>query len=449
MSQIRKGKIVKIFKLIHFFNRYLKHILLPITKYSFYAGNTTFSVAQNIFNVYDRCKELLDTNGNSWNDPITDFSQFNVKVIPIVIPNVPDDEAMKACASLLINQNDDETEEDMLISLPKIETEDNNDLSLIRFPLKRKHSYSINSRKASFILVRYFVMVTQCFKYQGINQSLFNKKLNLWLNENVIPYLDDDQLYPAFGAVLRVIEAIKNPHDGTYQGAKKVYIKSRMSQMARKTSILGDALGSENNFYLNDGNRDFNWWLNVNLASTGIFIFFCLIIFMMVRICCNRKRIIETEYNTRINTTNNGTRKTKPMTSLKSKMSKIFRNSTHIPENDEFYEYKRVNSNDKKEIKFENEKFKGALSPTPSKKKKNVKVKLIEKFNLPLLNAESEEDEIVFQKTRDSTDRSSVSLNNELFKISEESGNESSGSKASKRHRKKQSKSPKGQNGKK
>lgn len=365
----------------------------------------TYSVAQNVFDLFDRCKELLDTNGNSWSEAITDFSQFNVKIIPLMIPKTSDDdEAMKACSNLVTNQNDDDTEEDMLVPLPKIETEENDDLSTIRLPLKRKHTFNINSKKSAFILLRYFVSVTQCFKYQGINQSLFNKKLNLWIADNVLPYLDDDQLYPAFGAVLRIVESIKGPYDAMYQGTSQKNTKRHKQQLVESTNFLDFKDNSNSDeFSFDDNNRDFNWWLNAILASIGIAILTILLIYMIIRICCNRKKIQEVEY-----------KKIPNKKSLKEKITNVLKKSTHMPEHDEFYEYKKVRN--KKGIKFENEKM-----SSPLRKFRKDKV------NLPLLNMAESEDEIVLLESKKSTPHSSQSSLSKktAFKLSEDSDNNS------------------------
>lgn len=359
----------------------------------------TYSVAQNVFDLFERCKELLNTNGNSWSEAITDFSQLNVKIIPLMIPKTSDDEAMKACSNLVTNQNDDDNEEDMLVPLPKIETEDNDDLSTIRLPLKRKHTFNINSKKSAFILLRYFVSVTQCFKYQGINQSLFNRKLNLWITDNVLPYLDDDQLYPAFGAVLRIMESIKSPYDAMYQGTNQKSTKRHKQQLVESTNFL-DINSDE--FSFNDSNRNFNWWLNVVLASIGIVILTFLLIYMIIRICCNRKKIQEVEYKRIPN------KKT-----LKEKITNVLRNNTHMPEQDEFYEYKKIR-NKNKGIKFENE-----SKTSPLRKFRKDK----DKVNLPLLNMAESEDEIVLLESKKSTPHSSLSSLSKktAFKMSEDS----------------------------
>lgn len=391
----------------------MKHLILPITKFSFYAGNVTFSIAQNVIDLYERCKELLDTNGNFWADPITDFSQFDINILPLVLPKVRDDESMKACSSLLTKLNDDDNEEDMIVSLPKLEIDDDSrELLTIWLPLKQKHVYNINSKTSAFILFRYFVIVTQCYSYQGINQSIFNRRLKLWINENVLQYLDDDKLYPAFGAVLRIMESIKDSGDSIqYTGNKGRRTKKQRQMPAISSSYYSN--NDQDEFSFDDENRDIYWWMNAIIASAGIVILICLILYLITRICCNRKKSKEAQYGTKNH-------------SLKEKIFNVLRQSTHIPENDEFYEYKKLPSG--KGIKFENEKLRKSNKKLPKSRKKD-------EINLPILNknylSESEDDIVLHEtkklKTPYSTSASSINtstkklIDKNIFKISEDS----------------------------
>lgn len=238
-------------------------------------------MAQNVCNLYERCKELLNTNGNSWMDPITDFSQLAINISPLNIPKPNDEEAMKICSNLAMNQNDEDNEEDMLVPLPKIETSEDENLSTIWLPLKRKHIFNIQSKTSAFILFRYYTMVTQCYLYQGINQSIFNRKLKIWISENVIPYLDDDQLYPAFGAVLRIMETIRDENDGRYKGSSKKIKKYRQDilDLIRKDKF--------SNFVNDKDDRNIAWWIYAILAAAGITLFIILSIFYC---CCKKKK---------------------------------------------------------------------------------------------------------------------------------------------------------------
>lgn len=371
---------------------YLKHQILPVAKFSFYSGNVTFSVIQNVFNLYERCKELLDTNGNGWADPISDFSQFTFTVEPLAITKQStDDDAMKSCANLAMNQNDDDNEEDMLVALPKMETEEGEELATIWLPLKRKHIFNINSKTSAFILFRYYVMVTQCYSYQGINQSIFNRKLKLWLVENVLPYLEDENLYPAFGAVLRILETIKEPDESGYHGTKQ-------KAVSRWRHLLGPHVGDDNN----DDNvfdvdtDDYTKWLLITFAALAGPILL-LLTCCAARVCSKKNR-------------DNHVRKPNCF----QRCMRFLRRNSHQPDGDEFYQYKKLSTANQNVVFEENEK-KGKC---PWRKQKGKKTKSKEKFNLPRLGRTSESDEdVVLLDTK----KGKKSASNASFKISESS----------------------------
>lgn len=326
---------------------------------------------------------------------------------------------MKACVNLALNQNDDDNEEDMLVPLPKMETEDDEELSTIWLPLKRKHIFNINSKTSAFILFRYFVMVTQCYNYQGTNQSIFNRKLKLWLVENVLPYLDDEKLYPAFGAVLRILETVKEPNESGYQGAKGK--SSRRHRLLGSHSANFDDDENESFFNFDTNGDEFKWWFHAGSIAAAALIALLLIICLITQICRHRGRTH---------------RKIDPDRSHKrscwKRFKKLFSRNFHSPERDEFYEYMKVPS-DTRTVLFENEmkgkKSNGALRKTKSKKLSNK-----EKIDLPLLGSatESEDDVVLHESFSSKKSSSALSLpnpfkstkkqtNEATFKISESS----------------------------
>ena len=62
---------------------YLRVYILPITRYSYYAGNIKYRNAKMLFDLYDELKIFLQTNGAGWSNPNKDFT--NVRIPPIVI----------------------------------------------------------------------------------------------------------------------------------------------------------------------------------------------------------------------------------------------------------------------------------------------------------------------------------------------------------------------------
>jgi hypothetical protein len=308
-----------------------------------------------------------------------------------VITKTPEDDSMKACGNLAINVNDDDNSEDMLVALPKMETEEGEELSTIWLPLKRKHIFNINSQTSTFILFRYFVMVTQCYNFQGINQSMFNRKLKLWIDENVLPYLGDEKLYPAFGAVLRILETIKEPNEGGYQGTKR-------KQSPKHRRLLGSYVADNEKILDFEADSDVEWWYRVGMAGCGAFVIAFLVIFLICKMCKNRKK----------------TESQKMTESKKSFARKLANCFSQKPEDEDSYSYKKVAQS----VAFENEK--------KSRRQKTMKASK-EQFNLPLLGGVSDSEDEVFSKNSSTT-----SLKNAKFKISESSDDGSSCKKPSK-----------------
>jgi hypothetical protein len=332
--------------------------VLPIARISFYAGNTTYSVVHKLFGLYQRCKEILDTNGNGWSEPLSDFSKLarNAKKIDLK-KGLSGTEAIKACETLEINQN---SKENILVPLPKFESDEGDDLTSIWLPLKKKHIFGTTTRASAFILFQYFVSASQCYNSQGIDQSNFNRKLKAWLVEKVLPRIQDEHLYPAFGGVLRIYETIKEPSDVLHETKLPKDLSSDRDDMI---------LGSTANV---DSTHNLHWWFSFVLKVIAGVVLLILIV-LIVRRC------------------------------RKMKLKKYFWESSHHPESDDFYRYKRVPGQDRN-VSYENEKL-----DKSSRKQRFKKIK--EKFKLPRLGTESETaDDTLFARQTNVT-----------FKISESS----------------------------
>lgn len=297
-----------------------------------------------------------------------------------------------------MNQNDNDNDEDMLVPVPKIETES------IWLPLKRKRIFNINSKESSFILLRFFVIVSQCYSYQGINQAVFNRKLKTWIMENVLPFLDDDKLYPSFGAVLRILETIKEPNDGAYQGSKG----KSSSRHNRINSIRGKINDEDYESLKSDYDNDMSYWIKIGFIVSGVLLLLILLICLCVKLC-----------NKKFHKSDNQRKR-----SLKQKIVDILTSNTHIPERDEYYQYKNV----ARGVAFENEKQRKCKWFN-----KNRKSKTKDRIDLPLLGkATDSEDEIVLHDSSSSSKRSTTKSKNTKFGISESSDEDRSKKKPSK-----------------
>lgn len=195
---------------------YLNHYLIPVTKYSYYAGEISYKTTKSLYDLFEYCKKILNTNGIGWRQPINSFKNLTNEIQPIQFDEEKNDEVIDEneqtpCVNLILLGDDiNDLEEDMLVSLPKVEVDENGDLLNIWLPFKRKHNFNVAAKSSAFILMRYFVSVTKCYDFEGNSQEMFNQNFEKWLKENVVPFLHKKSFYPAFGAVLRIIETVKS-----------------------------------------------------------------------------------------------------------------------------------------------------------------------------------------------------------------------------------------------
>lgn len=220
---------------------YLHWYLLPVMKTSFYAGLICLKTAQNVIELYKQCKLNLNTNGNLWRPPLIDFTEFEIRIEPIqIFMHADKDET--SCVHLDISDEKSEIEEDMIVSLPKLDAEENGLLTNIWLPFKRKKTFNLRSVYSAFIFLKYFETVSRCYKFQGICQKGYNNRLKDWLQENIESHLDDDILYPGLGAISRVLETVKHDRDIVLKAeseedkkAKRQYVSDEGLSKRQKT----------------------------------------------------------------------------------------------------------------------------------------------------------------------------------------------------------------------
>lgn len=401
-------------------------------------------MALNVYNLYEKCKVLLDTNGNGWSDPINDFSKFSFKIEPLIVSKHDkgdEDDEMKACVNLMLNQGDEDNDEDMLVSLPKMETEENEQLATIWLPLKRKHIFNLNSKNSAFILFRYFVAVSKCYNYQGVSQVAFNHKLRQWIIDKILPYLDDERLYPAFGAVLRILETVKQPQEPDYRGSKRKhnYPKSIVSNNSSdeseevSTGILDrlfsnhqrEQYGVEDNS--DEHNDHIKKIIQYSIIGLGAVLF---LIIAMICICKTAKNRGNTKKE-------NSRKKPKKLSNkssdssrsiLKEKFFDVFRRPGDHDDSDYYHKKEDVSALKSSHVMFENE-HEGSSGGSLRKSKQRLSQKPL---MLPIVDSESDSDGEYMTHKMDLSGHNSKNTGDQgLYRISEES----EGSRASSKHK--------------
>lgn len=387
-------------------------------------------MALNVYSLFEKCKVLLDTNGNGWSEPINDFSRFSLKIEPLVVTKHDkgdEDDEMKACVNLMLNQDDNDNDEDMLVALPKMEAEENEELATIWLPLKRKHIFNLNSKTSAFILFRYFVAVSKCYNYQGVSQVAFNHKLRQWIIDKVLPYMDDERLYPAFGAVLRILETVKQPHEPDYRGSKRKHKSPKSAPVSSSSDVSEDApTGILDRLFSSHQNKQDGYFpdssdqnddhvkkiIQYSIIGIGVALFLIVALICICKTAKNRaikKQEKSRKKTKKINKTSSDT--SRP--SIKDKFYSVFRRPEDNDESD-YYHKKDDLSGSKSHVMFENEH--GSSSLQKSKQKLSHKSMM-----LPIIDSESDSDgEYMTHKMDLSASNLKKSVDQGLFRISEE-----------------------------
>lgn len=212
---------------------YLRHVVLPNVKYSFYAGALGYKSVENILQLYKNTKIYLRTNGKGWADPICDQScRYEPRSFSL---NVPKD--TKACEQLtlffgpirnIINIRFPCPEPEVAVPLPFFDRLIKP--SVLAVPLK---SYPLRGMQAPWglnLVVKYYLTGYRCLVKHKNSVSLrnFNDGVFTWIMEEVMPMIDREEIYTTFGSVLRVLVTLQRI------GARKVDInrlRLKYSQM--------------------------------------------------------------------------------------------------------------------------------------------------------------------------------------------------------------------------
>nr|XP_017091942.2 uncharacterized protein LOC108122021 isoform X1 [Drosophila bipectinata] len=187
---------------------YLRFYLVPAAQMSFYAGHLKLNTVDRLVKLYRQCRMALNTNGNGWRSPSKELvNQFlAAKVEPMKMPKYSrcEDDA-SSCAFLdqtLIQVAD---QGQMIVPVPSLEPMDEDGyLTNICLPFRKKRIYNLRAPSSAFIVMRFFEALTNCHRFQGVNQVEYNRKLLTWIHENLQLHYADGQFYPGLGGILQI-----------------------------------------------------------------------------------------------------------------------------------------------------------------------------------------------------------------------------------------------------
>lgn len=174
----------------------------------------TYKSMLSAWNLQQHCKEILNTNGNGWRQSTFKFLKMNYKIEPINIhidlfKSNSSSVFKDPCESFLLISDEDYIDHELIVSLPKIDIEENGDIIHVWLPFKRKRNFILNSQSSAFVLTRYYVDVLKCYEFRNAASKEFDRGFQKLLYEKILPFVHTDEFYPGFGAILRVWEALK------------------------------------------------------------------------------------------------------------------------------------------------------------------------------------------------------------------------------------------------
>lgn len=194
---------------------YLQAIVIPIAKEAYYAGNADYITVAEVHRMLNRWKWYLSTDGGTWSQEC-DMRKIPTKVAVLDL-NLHDPVA--ACEELYIdapstpNETDNFASQTLITESSRVAVPyfDNNLApNAIALPFRKINLYSLMDPKAAYILVKYYTLSMRCLSRNSNDVLVFNNYFHEWIMSKVVPHLhDQERWYPALGAIMRVVETIK------------------------------------------------------------------------------------------------------------------------------------------------------------------------------------------------------------------------------------------------
>ncbi|CAH2267827.1 uncharacterized protein LOC120637926 [Pararge aegeria] len=188
---------------------HMRSEILPTVRFAFYAGYVPYRRVRELHDFYEQLKESLNTQGLGWNRPSRVPKLSNITVEKIRIG--PGKYYSDPCSNLVTKRD-----ANSCIHLPPLETDDGLLPSALKLPFKSGGLVSLTSPKSQNILLKYYSTASRCILHNSPESCRhtdfvnFNNELWHWMKKDVAPHLVDENLYAAYGGVLRMAAAAQN-----------------------------------------------------------------------------------------------------------------------------------------------------------------------------------------------------------------------------------------------
>lgn len=188
---------------------HLRSEILPAVRFAYYAGYVPYRNARQIHDLLDDIKVYLNTQGIGWKKPKRTSQKWsNLTVAKILIGA---GSFLDPCACLIIKRDSNSC-----IHLPVPKHDDDRMPTAVALPFKSGGLVSLVSPESSNVLLKYYTTAARCIlskspeKCRHSDFVNFNNELWHWMKRDVAPHLIDENLYAAYGGILRIAAAVQN-----------------------------------------------------------------------------------------------------------------------------------------------------------------------------------------------------------------------------------------------
>lgn len=236
-----KAKHVLLMALSDAIGGYMKHLILPMAKYAYYAGNIEYANVIKLYQLFDEIKGFLRTNGEGWSKPLATVGKhIHARPIDLSTPararssvdpcagliyvkrsNKHSAQGMRKRGAAQIQGGPGKEPETCGLDIPMPFFDSKTHPSAVAVPFKSFTLRNLESRSSAYILVKYYVAAAKCHvsKHSDAHSvEHFNSNLFSFIMRKVMPHLCDEKFYAAFGGVLRIAETIKQSSEGSVIG---------------------------------------------------------------------------------------------------------------------------------------------------------------------------------------------------------------------------------------
>ncbi|XP_044758507.1 uncharacterized protein LOC123316481 isoform X2 [Coccinella septempunctata] len=213
-----RKKQLSIYAMEDIIGGYFHSLLLPIARFSYYAGIINWRSMRKLNRYYNQLKEVLRTEGQGWAPPRPqNWENYDARRLPmrskaaclegeVPCSNIRLYRRLKCCDELKTCGRC------MKVAVPVPFFDCKMKPHAMAVPFKNCPIFDVNSARSAYVLIRFYVQSYRCL-YCKCNHGdclrIFRNNFYTWLVDEVVPRFNDDKTYVAFGGVIRLLKTLE------------------------------------------------------------------------------------------------------------------------------------------------------------------------------------------------------------------------------------------------